>query len=303
MSFSGAGLPALFSRESSHPTEHELRIDVFVVLQLLGLFGSIVLVLTTTLSSAAPRNATWQNFFTSWIISTVSYSLLAFSGQLNKTDPAFGVCLAQAGLIYGIPSLTAATTFGLIAQIWFSVQTLLAKKVKNERILTIGLLLFPYIILFAMVIASWVVGIRNPSLVQVIGSGMYCHIGPTGTLGRVSAALVALSLIPTLTLEIMICIALRKNWATFKRMKHSMSITLRVMIFTFVGILAITVSGIFVFSDSHGAGLNIVFAAMPVTTVIIFSTQNDIIQVWMFWKKAPQGKTIPSRSSESSSRV
>lgn len=38
----------------------------------------------------------------------------------------------------------------------------------------------------------------------------------------------------------MICVALRRNWATFKRMKNSLSIIVRVMIFTMFGILAIT---------------------------------------------------------------
>ncbi|KAJ7216731.1 hypothetical protein B0H12DRAFT_1154069 [Mycena haematopus] len=308
MSFSEAGLHTFSSRDADPSTpRHTTLINIFLTLQILGLIGSCALVLTTTLSNRAPRNATWQNFFTSWIISTVSYSLLLFSGQANKREPTFGVCLAQAGLIYGIPSLTAATTFGLIAQIWFSVQTLLAKKVKNERLWTIGLLILPYAILFSMVLASWVVGIRNTELVQVIGSGMYCHLGPgrNGSLGKISAAVVAIMLIPTLALEISICIALRRNWGTFRSMRNSLSIILRVVIFTVFGMLAISLSGIFVFSDSHGAGLNIVFATMPVVAVIVFATQKDIFGVWMFWKPRPTEEKMLSspRSSNSSAQV
>ncbi|KAJ7669484.1 hypothetical protein DFH06DRAFT_1181310 [Mycena polygramma] len=309
MPFSGPGVPGTFSRDDagSNP-HHKALINIFLTLQMLGLIGSVALVLTTTLSSRASRNATWQNFFTSWIISTVSYSLLMWSGQLYIPEPSFGICLAQAGLIYGIPSLTAATTFGLIAQIWFSVQTLLAHKVKHERLFTIGLLILPYAILFSMVVASWVIGIRNPNVVEIIGSGMYCHLGPSGTLGRVSAAVVVLLLLPTLALEISICIALRRNWGTFKRMKHSLSIIIRVMIFTMFGILAIALSAIFVFSENHGAALNIVFATMPVTAVVVFSTQRDIIGVWMFWKPKPKGETIssplsPNYTSSSASDV
>ncbi|KAF8217621.1 hypothetical protein K438DRAFT_2006688 [Mycena galopus ATCC 62051] len=284
MSFS-AGLPALFLRDANPPTtEHTTLINIFLAFQMLGLIGSCALVLTTTLSSRAPRNATWQNLFTSWIISTISYSLLLFSGQAHKPNPTFGVCLAQSGLIYGIPSLTAATTFGLVAQIWFTVQTLLAKKIKNERLWTIGILIAPYVILFSMVLASWVVGIRDTESVQLIGSGMYCHLGSSGTLGKVSAAVVALMLIPTLALEISICMSLRRNWNTFKRQSRALSIIIRVVIFTIFGILAITLSGIFVFSNSHGAALNIVFATMPVVAVVVFATQRDIIRVWMFWK-------------------
>jgi len=289
----------MFSREAGHPTRHKTLIDIFLTLQILGLIGSCALVLTTTLSNRAPRNATWQNFFTSWIISTVSYSLLLFAGQVDQPEPTFGVCLAQAGLVYGIPSLTAATTFGLIAQIWFSVQTLLARKVKNERIWTIALLILPYVFLLALVIASWTIGIRNTDQVKIIGSGMYCHL--EGEMGKVSGAMVALTLLPTIALEISICIALRRNWGTFKRMKHSLSIILRVVVFTMFGILAIAVSGVFVFTNNHGASLNIVFGILPITAVVVFSTQKDIISVWMFWKPQSEEKMVSSPISSSSS--
>ncbi|KAK7059839.1 hypothetical protein R3P38DRAFT_3168291 [Favolaschia claudopus] len=287
MSLFEAGVPALVSREAGPSTalHHKMLIDLFLTLQMLGFVGSCALVLTTTLSSRAPRNATWQNFFTAWIVSTVSYSLLLFSGQLNNPKPSFGVCLAQSGLIYGIPSLNAATAFGLIAQIWFSVQTVLSKKIKYERLWIIGLLILPYAFLVAIVVAAWTTGIRNSGSVELIGSGMYCHLGHSATLGRVSAAIVALLLIPTLALEIAICVALRRNWGTFKKMRNSLSIIMRVVIFTIFGTLAIGVSGVFVFSDAHGAALNIVLAILPVTAVVVFATQKDIIRVWMFWKR------------------
>ncbi|KAJ7737706.1 hypothetical protein B0H16DRAFT_1891555 [Mycena metata] len=315
MSFPRAGVPVTLLAESDPQGPHRtMLINVFLALQMLGLIGSCALVLTTTLSRRAPRSATWQNFFTSWIISTVSYALLLFGGQLGQMqaakDPMFGVCLAQAGLVYGIPSLTAATTFGLIAQIWFSVQSLLARKVKHEQLLTIGLLILPYVILASMVIASWAAGIHNPQVVRIIGSGMYCHIDNSSTLGRVSAVLVALTMIPTVALEIMICVSLRRNWETFKRMKHSLAIILRVVIFTIFGILAISLSAVFVFSSAHGAGLNIVFATMPVVAVVVFSTQKDILSVWMFWKRPSKEflnmdgaheKTLPGLPSARSS--
>ncbi|KAJ7034580.1 hypothetical protein C8F04DRAFT_1259817 [Mycena alexandri] len=278
MPFPRAGVNATFSRESDPPSPHRrMLINIFLAFQMLGLIGSCALVLTTTLSRRAPRNATWQNFFTSWIISTVSYALLLFSGQLGQAqagkDPMFGVCFAQAGLVYGIPALTAATTFGLIAQIWFSVQNLQARKVKHERLWTIGLLILPYVALFSMVIASWATGIHNPEVVTINESGMFCHISGT-SVGRVSAILVALMMIPTVALEIVICVSLRRNWETLKRMKHPLAIILRVVIFTVFAILALGLSGVFVFSSTHGAGLNIVFATMPVVAVIVFFTQK-----------------------------
>ncbi|KAJ7199200.1 hypothetical protein GGX14DRAFT_662322 [Mycena pura] len=314
MSFSDAGVPALFSREAGpSSTPRTALIDVFLAFQLLGLIGSVALVLTTTLSTRATRNATWQNFFTSWIVSTVSYSLLLFAGQARRAQPAFGVCLAQAGLIYGIPSLTAATTFGLIAQASATARPYNTTPLTSSRAdlvqgadalaaesperaaldgrVLAKILVLPYCMLFGMVVASWVTGVRNPGSVAIIGSGMYCHIGSSSTLGKVSAALVALTLIPTLTFEILICIALRKNWATFARMHNAMSIILRVVVFTLIGILAISLSALFVFSSNHGPGVNIALAAMPVIAVLVFATQKDILAVWMFWRPASAART------------
>ncbi|KAJ7636730.1 hypothetical protein FB45DRAFT_449330 [Roridomyces roridus] len=298
-----AGLPALtfFPRSGDAGTQspdHDTLINVFVALQMIGLIGSVALVLTTTLSSRAPRTPTWQNFFTSWIISTISYSLLLFAGQLRSRDPPFGVCLAQAGLIYGTPSLAAATTFGLVVQIWFSTQSLTAKKIPHERIWTLAILVLPYLVLFSMVLASWVIGSNNPELVKLIGSGMYCHIGPTGALGKVSATIVTILLLPTLVFEVLICVSLRRNWSTFRRMKNSLSIVLRVIIFSVIGVLAIVLSAIFVFSanEDHGASVNIVLALIPVLAVIVFSSQRDIISVWMFWRPR-EGRTLGSSSS------
>ncbi|KAJ7096155.1 hypothetical protein C8R44DRAFT_860183 [Mycena epipterygia] len=262
-----AALTAQRLGEVGSPTTNpKIPVDVFLALQMVGLVGSCALVLTTTLSSRAPRNATWQNFFTSWIISTASYSLLLLSGQANKQHPTFGVCLAQAGLIYGIPSLTAATTFGLIAPIWFNVQALLSRKVKNERVWTIGFLIFPYVVFFAMFTASWVVGTRHPELVVMIESGMYCHIVCAGHLdidgkGLGGAGCFNANSDVGPRKYVMICMALRGNWTAFKRMEHSMSITLRIILFTMFGILAIALSAIFVFTETRASvGLNIVFA-------------------------------------------
>lgn len=83
----------------------EALINVFISLQLLGLFGGILVFFTVVFSSIAQRHITWYNFILSWIIFTTSYSLLFFSGQLKDAVPDLQVCVAQAALIYAAPPL------------------------------------------------------------------------------------------------------------------------------------------------------------------------------------------------------
>ncbi|CAK5282337.1 unnamed protein product [Mycena citricolor] len=290
--------PPASDDDAGSPQQRRSLIGLFLAFQIIGLIGSIALVLTTTLSRRASRSATWQNFFTSWIVSAISYSLLLFTSQAYNDTPPFGVCLAQAGLIYAMPSFTAATTFGLITQIWFTMQSLLKRRIASERYWVIALIIIPYCFLVAMATASWATGSADPASVGLIGSGMYCHIdAASGKLGKISGALVALILLPTVAIEISICVALRQHWKTFRRVRHSFSIMIRVMVFTLIGLLAVSIGALFVFSSNHGPAMNIVLAAMPFVSAVIFASQRDIISVWMFWRPSPSDQTLSETST------
>lgn len=87
--------------------QNRLLIHLYVGFNLFGLLGTAIMALTAIFSRSTPRHATWLNFAFSWIVSAVSYTLLFFSGQLEKPEPDFGVCLAQAALVYAAPPLYA----------------------------------------------------------------------------------------------------------------------------------------------------------------------------------------------------
>ena len=101
-------------------------IKVFIVLQMLGGIGMLVLLSSALLSrtkdvqqlqlkasasnfSIRPinRSRTWYSFCISWIISCFSYCLLFFAReQFNQNEkPSYGVCMVQAALIYSSPPL------------------------------------------------------------------------------------------------------------------------------------------------------------------------------------------------------
>ncbi|KAF9254036.1 hypothetical protein L218DRAFT_968491 [Marasmius fiardii PR-910] len=258
-------------------------VNLFLALQFVGLFGSI-LILTCAFISSVKRFGSWYSFMTSWIISSLSYTLLFLGGQQHAPKPALGLCMAQASLIYAAPPHTAASTLGLVVQIWFSVHEGLGKKpFSGQRIWTRVFLLLPYILWVSIVIESLVITAMYPSSVKRIGSGMYCNtkiIIP----GRVSAALVSIILLLAVIVEGFIIVSIRKRWKALKEQTLVRSLVVRGMLFVIFGFFAIVLSLTFTFMVQKGGQMNIVVSIIPVAAVFIFGTQRDLMSVLMFWR-------------------
>ncbi|KAJ7207211.1 hypothetical protein GGX14DRAFT_456576 [Mycena pura] len=88
-----------------------------------------------------------------------------------------------------------------------------------------------------------------------------------------------------LAMEVVIFRALRRAWATLKAEdRRSVSKIIRVLAFTLVGMLSIMyvifLSLIFLaLPNEHDTAFNIVIATIPVSSVLIFGTQEDILTV------------------------
>jgi hypothetical protein len=89
----------------------------FFVATQLAAAAVLIVVLATVFAARLERNAVWTSYLSTWTLSAISYSLLALAGQLTGPQPPYGLCLAQAVLIYGAPPLTAFSGFALIIQV------------------------------------------------------------------------------------------------------------------------------------------------------------------------------------------
>ncbi|RDB27485.1 hypothetical protein Hypma_003846 [Hypsizygus marmoreus] len=288
-------LTSLISRQATGDDEQKspVLIKVFIAFHLVGLFGTLLMLLTLWLSrSTTPRHSTWFSFAFSWIISTVSYTLLFWGGRLSGPEPEYTLCLIQGILIYAASPLTAATTLALVIQIWFLVRSVVTATPSNKSgrtppLVTAVLLVVPYIFFISIVVGTLVIGWQDPRTVRRVGSGMYCSFR-NKVPGRLSTILVASIMIPAVVLEVLICRSLRRQWTLFLHQKDSLPMILRVVLFTFFGIVAVALSLLFFVKVHHGSELNIVISTLPIAAVVIFGTQPDLIRTWIFWKKRPQ---------------
>ncbi|KAF6756471.1 hypothetical protein DFP72DRAFT_286810 [Ephemerocybe angulata] len=139
---------------------HPPTVTAFVALQLLGAGGLILVVLTAVFCKHIKRWPTWYSFCFSWIISSLSYSLLTIA----------------AG-IYASPPLTTCATLSMIIHVLlrlrFAKSESSADESGNETIAI--LVLAPYCVWAVIAIGFSLFTIPNIQTLAVSSTGTYCN--------------------------------------------------------------------------------------------------------------------------------
>ncbi|KAJ2914167.1 hypothetical protein MD484_g6228, partial [Candolleomyces efflorescens] len=255
------------------PSEYVLDtyVTAFIVLEMIGLCGTALMLFTALVGRDVVRHFTWFSFVFSFLVSTTSYLLLFFAGQLYNRTPPYALCLTQAALIYAVPSFNAGNTLALVGQLYFNVQSQMGEgRQRTQKIWGTALLLFPYCYFWAMVIACLVIGSTHKSAVlgPFVG-GSYCFLGVPAP-AKISAITVAILLLPTIALEVSIGRMLYKNWLVLRHQNHfPLNTVIRILVFTAVGILVIGLGVVFAILELPDPRLNIVIAIGMSMTFII----------------------------------
>lgn len=187
--------------------------------------------------------------------------------------------MLQAALVYSVPVLAGSAGLALTLQIW--------QTVSDVRGIPVPVLLgAPYV---AFLIATLGLLIRGGLDIGGIRleSGLYCGF-VDGIPGDVSAGLVILLVATAIFFEIRILKLLLRNRIKYPDTADeqlSIPIVIRVTFFNLIGIVAIASGVGFLTKSRMGQDLgNIVIAILPVSFVLVFGTQPDILHAWMFWK-------------------
>ncbi|KAG7446741.1 uncharacterized protein BT62DRAFT_931315 [Guyanagaster necrorhizus] len=279
----------LHREETSSYTGSERRCLVaFYVLQLAGFGGLLTILLTGIFSpTVAKRHVCWLNFIITWMASAISYSLLV--GHSMDWEPPHGLCLTQAILIYSVPTLTTCTTTALVIHVSISMNALLSPPSGVHFNWTPFLYVMPYLASGGMAALSLAIGLQDPDTVARRESRMYCNFA-NRTPSHVSSALVAGIMVLCLLVEIFVLVKLRKNWMYLrkKRDRQTISSILRVLAFSAVGCMAIGLGFVFVFTSYRGPALNLILGSVPLLAVLLFGTQQDILDSWFYLFRGKQ---------------
>ncbi|KAJ7773340.1 hypothetical protein B0H16DRAFT_146430 [Mycena metata] len=273
---------------------------IFNFLEIFGFLSLAIIVLTAWLSPMVRRTSAWYSFMLSWMFFCLSYFLIA--GQQVGAEPSFEICVTQAALIYAAPVLTSCVSLAFLLQLHSTASSVL-RSGSVSRIRTTTIQIFPFTVHFIVFIETLTLGLSNRPEVARDISGMFCHL--TNSLqAKLTATVVILAMLTMLVYEGLTVALLYRNWTAFKRLRVRsndailLPLMIRVTVFSFLPMVAMMISSLaFLPSSPIAEGkLHIIVAFLPAAAAIIFGTQHDILNAWMFWNRkktaVPEHKKI-----------
>jgi len=255
--------------------------------------GSMFLLLGFMLSTAlfsktVTRGRTWFFFIASTMIGSLSYLLLL--GNQGAPNPPFGVCLVQAAAIYASNPLITWAALALMLELFLNLSAAIRFRSQIDRRWGIAFILVPitiYVIIFVWVVAS---GLSQRELLEPNPSGMYCHIKSSSNSGFINPYMI--SAVLTVFAEILIAVFCgltirsllqhRKRTGSFVD-DDSFSLPMFVRRSTLVAalsIIGIVMAGTSFAKSSDSPLWSLALPLMPMTVVIIFGSQADLLRVW-----------------------
>ncbi|KAF9041581.1 hypothetical protein BJ165DRAFT_297597 [Panaeolus papilionaceus] len=256
----------------------------FIVIQLLSCLGMVVLLLSALFSSKIKRLATWYSFCASWVLSCLSYSLLAIAGQQTTPSPNAPLCAVQAALIYSVPPLTSSATLTLLIQILLNFPNPAAETptITTTKVLC-GLLIGPYIVFLVLFLGVIVFEVQNPETLAKTVQGTYCNSTEPSWL-KVAFSLVAVVSVVILLVQGHLAsqlYALRKRVSKGEFMTSpSLSLTIRGFLFVCIGAITLTIAMVFTIKGVQDLTFDIIISTFPLLAFLTFGTQRDLLYLW-----------------------
>ncbi|KAF7308838.1 hypothetical protein MKEN_01083700 [Mycena kentingensis (nom. inval.)] len=269
-----------------------VQITIFNSFSVAGVLSLTLVVAAAYCSPVIKRSELWYRHMISWVVYSATFLLLL--GRQLGPPPPIGLCMVQASLIYAAPTLPTLSALCFVIDLYISLSSVVHRKRQIRPSMTKFLHRMPWTVYLAVFFEAMLT-IRDPSLVARGVDHLYCHI--TSNIPTIaSAAIVCLTGVIIIPLEIWITITVCKNWAKFRKMSTaaqnpllSLSMFIRVGLYTFVSFLGVGLSSVSFAGSKLQPGdvlyWRLVLPIVPVLAALIFGTQKDMIQAYVFWRE------------------
>ncbi|KAH7873456.1 uncharacterized protein C8R40DRAFT_389430 [Lentinula edodes] len=300
------------------PTDEEQYVRIMTILgntMYIVSFVALAAILSTKLlNKRIKRTITWNFFIASWMLHCVTF-FLSMGYQIGNSAPPFGLCLVQAGMLYATPAYNACVSLALLLHlhsiIVATVRGMNHSSSKRMRVLVWILLISPLVVYVTVLSMTFIMVAQDKSLLQRDQTFYFCNINDEVGIWT-SSIIVFLCALAFITYEIYTIVILWKNSQTFRAMNpHSRdrifrSIVIRIGVFTVFPVIALFLSVILSFSaadswtPSSGMRINVVDASLPLACALIFGSQEDLLNVWMFWRESSPYRSTQHSQTHSS---
>ncbi|KJA25895.1 hypothetical protein HYPSUDRAFT_389166 [Hypholoma sublateritium FD-334 SS-4] len=239
-----------------------------------GFVGLPILILTLLLCDEIPRQPDLINFCISWVIFSISYTLLLLSGK--TANPPHVLCFMQAAMLQAVTPMAATATFLLVFKIWRTFRDPYGHNAATSaQIITLSL---PYIVFVVLLLASIAVQLRVPSSLN-FNNKVYCTTTGTSLRRYTIPTFSIISAILIVGFEIAISISYyrsRQRIITSFPLAHrhtSLGLIVRLGIFNVYLFVTLGASITFLSGHAHPWAY-LIQAALPLTAFVLFASQK-----------------------------
>ncbi|KAJ8483286.1 hypothetical protein ONZ45_g14655 [Pleurotus djamor] len=280
--------------DSKHIQPNVVLVALFDLTQILGYILLMIIALTAWLSKSIRRSPAWYNFLITWMLSCVSY-LVILGQQTSPSEPQFGICLLQSMLIYAAPVVTVTAGLSFSIEMWRIVTRATSGRSAASPKVDVLLIVGPYFIHIAICIEVLVMGLSNRTRVVRDETFMFCHLD-SSIPAFITAFLVITSILFVIGFLTSTALHIRKHWTAFRLLQARQVANIRKMVIRFgifvtLPMLALVLGSLSVtqvtanLTGEADSLLTIAVGTLPLGAALIFGSQADLLDVWMFWRR------------------
>ncbi|EIN06706.1 hypothetical protein PUNSTDRAFT_136546 [Punctularia strigosozonata HHB-11173 SS5] len=258
--------------------------------------------LITSLSGAIRTSRMLMQLEGVFVWTTLTGSLLIWTGHALDRHPPFGLCLVNAAFTDSNVAAQAGAALSLVLKVWAGVMGVtrpnsqeLVRKISSD----IMCFLITWVFAVALFWATFAVGIRNHDLIYR-GSPFYCTVD-NNALQTIPSVIGAVFTLATLILALWtVIIVAQARWRVRSIQTSGINyrLVIRVFLFSiFVGV-AFIVGVISILTSFEAVVPDSVISSTGVALFIIFASSKDVAELW-FCCRRPMLST-PNRTGVSS---
>jgi len=267
----------------------------FLCLQVLGgHLGMLMILSTIFLSRTIVRHPVFVNFCVTWMLYSLSYSLLLYTGQILNPSPNFALCVTQSAMIYGAPVMSSMSVLVFVLHLHLVIKDDVEKTVSSwKRLRLITMLAAPYAVYLLVFTIALFAGNARPE--RVHRSSLYCTLD-VPSITMLAAGISAAGILIALVIETLSAIAIYRHWRTFRNYKIGISVStlIRSVIVLLISVVALATCLAFV-ANTTSAVPNFILACLPLSAFLVFGTQMDFLHAWFFcWRRTGRSEAQSS---------
>lgn len=275
------------------PSAARVLIDIWITFQTVGGHFLTPILIATFLFSKAKRDSTLINLGLTFVLTSVFNCLLFYTNQYYGPEPNKRLCIVQAA------AFTASAPMMSTAALFLIIQVRARIGMKPMKWLVLALIA-PYIAF--VIFFTWVsvLGSQHPESVTRARRAMYCSIDIL-TVKIVSLTFTGVFITLVLGYNAALCFRIYSLTRAVRRARRKdISVTplaLRLVVFMVYAFFAFITCFLSIHDDNTTVR-DIYISTFGIAYFVVFGSQRDVFQAWLFWRKGTGAETRAETETE-----